>query len=45
MFAFEHFDFHPDIVALAKGIASGMPLGVCSARADVMNWPPGARAS
>ena len=27
MFAFEHFDFHPDIIAMAKGIASGMPLG------------------
>jgi 4-aminobutyrate aminotransferase len=45
MFAFEHFDFHPDIVALAKGIASGMPLGVMMARADVMDWPPGAHAS
>jgi 4-aminobutyrate aminotransferase len=45
MFAFEHFDFHPDIVAIAKGIASGMPLGVTAARADVMTWPPGAHAS
>ncbi len=45
MFAFEHFDFHPDIIALAKGIASGMPLGVMMARAEIMNWPPGAHAS
>src|SRR5262249_20669687 len=45
MFAFEHFDFHPDIIAIAKGIASGMPLGVTVARADVMTWPPGAHAS
>jgi 4-aminobutyrate aminotransferase len=45
MFAFEHFDFHPDIVTLAKGIASGMPLGVMIARADIMQWPPGAHAS
>jgi 4-aminobutyrate aminotransferase len=45
MFAFEHFDFHPDIVTLAKGIASGMPLGVMIARADIMKWPPGAHAS
>jgi len=45
MFAFEHFDFHPDIVALAKGIASGMPLGVTIARAEVMKWEPGAHAS
>ena len=45
MFAFEHFDFHPDIVALAKGVASGMPLGVMMARADIMDWPAGAHAS
>src|SRR5205814_110107 len=45
MFAFEHFDFHPDIVAIAKGIASGMPLGVTMARAEVMTWEPGAHAS
>lgn len=45
MFAIEHFDVEPDIVATAKGIASGMPLGVCTARAEVMNWPPGAHAS
>src|SRR5207244_13016652 len=36
MFAFEHFDFHPDIVALAKGIAYGMPLGVRIASAEIM---------
>ena len=30
---------------LAKGIASGLPLGVTSSRADVMDWPPGAHAS
>ncbi len=45
MFASEHFDFVPDIIALAKGIASGMPLGVMIARADVMDWKPGAHAS
>jgi 4-aminobutyrate aminotransferase len=45
MFAFEHFDFHPDIVAIAKGIASGMPLGVTIARAEIMTWEPGAHAS
>ena len=32
-------------MAVAKGIASGMPLGVTAARADVMSWPPGAHAS
>src|SRR5205814_3062070 len=45
MFAFEHFDFHPDIVAIAKGIASGMPPGVTMARAEIMTWAPGAHAS
>jgi 4-aminobutyrate aminotransferase len=45
MFAVEHYGVEPDIVACAKGIASGMPLGVCTARAEVMSWPPGAHAS
>lgn len=45
MFAAEHFDAIPDIMALAKGIASGMPLGATVARAEVMNWKPGAHAS
>jgi 4-aminobutyrate aminotransferase len=45
MFAAEHFDLKADIVNIAKGIASGMPLGVTCARADVMAWPPGAHAS
>jgi 4-aminobutyrate aminotransferase len=44
-FAFEHFGIQPDIVAIAKGIASGMPLGVMMAHADVMTWTPGAHAS
>jgi 4-aminobutyrate aminotransferase len=45
MFALEHFDAIPDIMALAKGIASGLPLGATIARADLMEWPPGAHAS
>jgi len=45
MFAFEHFDFEPDIIALAKGIASGMPLGLMLARTEIMDWVPGAHAS
>jgi 4-aminobutyrate aminotransferase len=44
-FASEHFDFVPDIMAAAKGIASGLPLSATIARADLMNWPPGAHAS
>jgi 4-aminobutyrate aminotransferase len=45
MFAAEHFDVTADIVNIAKGIASGLPLGVTCARKDVMTWPPGAHAS
>ena len=45
MWASEHFDCVPDILAVAKGIASGMPLGATVARADLMTWPPGAHAS
>ena len=44
-FAAEHFDLRGDIVTIAKGIASGLPLGVTCARRDVMSWPPGAHAS
>ena len=45
MFAIEHFGIEPDIICLAKGIASGMPLGAIVAKADVMNWPRGSHAS
>ena len=45
MFASEHFGVTPDIVTLAKGIASGMPLCATVAKAEVMNWTPGAHAS
>jgi 4-aminobutyrate aminotransferase len=45
MWAAEHFDAVPDIFAVAKGIASGMPLGATVARYDLMTWPPGAHAS
>jgi 4-aminobutyrate aminotransferase len=45
MFASEHFGLKADIVNIAKGIASGLPLGVTCARADIMSWPPGAHAS
>src|SRR5450759_4915805 len=45
MWAAEHFGMVPDIFTVAKGIASGMPLGATVARADLMTWPPGAHAS
>lgn len=41
-FAFEHFDVKPDILVMAKGIASGMPLSGIVASADLMGkWKPG----
>ena len=45
LFALEHWNVEPDILCLAKGIASGMPLGAIVARGDVMDWPPGSHAS
>jgi 4-aminobutyrate aminotransferase len=45
MFAIEHTGVQPDIVTIAKGIASGMPLGVTLARAEIMDWVPGSHAS
>jgi 4-aminobutyrate aminotransferase len=45
MFASEHFGLEPDILTLAKGIASGLPLSAMVARAEVMQWKPGAHAS
>jgi 4-aminobutyrate aminotransferase len=45
MFASEHYDVAPDIVTIAKGIGSGLPIGACVARADLMDWKPGAHAS
>jgi len=43
--AIEHSGVQPDIVCMAKGIASGMPLGICMSRADIMDWVPGSHAS
>jgi len=45
MFALDHYGVKADIVCIAKGIASGLPLGVCVSRADLMDWKPGAHAS
>jgi 4-aminobutyrate aminotransferase len=43
--AIEHTGVQPDIVCMAKGIASGMPLGIMMSRADIMDWVPGSHAS
>ena len=45
MWASQHFGVVPDIFTTAKGIASGLPLSAMIARAEVMNWGPGAHAS
>jgi 4-aminobutyrate aminotransferase len=45
MFASEHFGVQPDIVTLAKGIASGMPLSAMIARSELMGWSRGAHGS
>jgi 4-aminobutyrate aminotransferase len=45
LFAVEHWDVEPDIICMAKGIASGMPLGAIVAKDEVMDWPSGSHAS
>jgi 4-aminobutyrate aminotransferase len=45
MWASEHFGLTPDIIAVAKGIASGLPLSATVARAELMRWERGAHAS
>ncbi len=45
MFAIQHWDVEPDMITVAKGIASGFPLGALIARADLMDWEPGAHAN
>ncbi len=45
LFAVEHWGVEPDIICLAKGIASGMPLGAIIAKDEVMDWPSGSHAS
>ena len=43
--AVDHVGIEPDIICTAKGIASGMPLCAMIAKAEVMDWKPGAHAS
>lgn len=45
MWAADHFGVVPDILVTAKGIASGLPLGITVARWEIMEWEPGAHAS
>ncbi len=44
-FAIEHFGVRPDIITLAKGIASGMPMGAIIAPSKIMDWKPGSHGN
>lgn len=43
--AIEASGIEPDIIATAKGIASGMPIGAFIGRESIWTWPPGAHGS
>jgi 4-aminobutyrate aminotransferase len=43
--AIEHSGVEPDVVTMGKGIASGMPLGICMSRAEIMSWAAGSHGS
>ena len=43
--AIEHWGVEPDMITVAKGIASGMPLGALIARRSLMEWPPGSHSN
>jgi 4-aminobutyrate aminotransferase len=45
MWAMQHSGVETDLVTMAKGIASGMPLGVMMTKAHIMDWVPGSHAS
>jgi 4-aminobutyrate aminotransferase len=45
MFACEHWGIEPDILCVAKGIASGMPLGAMIARSEISTWTRGTHGS
>jgi len=44
-FAIEHWKTEPDIICMAKALASGLPLSAIVARAKVMDWEGGAHAT
>jgi len=43
--AINHFGIVPDIITLAKAIASGLPLGLTAAKYEIMNWEKGSHAT
>ena len=44
-FAIEHFGVVPDMIAVAKALCGGLPIGALIARSDLMTWGPGSHAS
>jgi acetylornithine/N-succinyldiaminopimelate aminotransferase len=45
-FAFQHHDWKPDVMAVAKGLANGMPIGACLARGKAADlFQPGNHGS
>lgn len=46
MFACQHWNVQPDVMTLAKGLGSGMPIGLVVAKKNIMQqWTPGAHAN
>ncbi len=45
MFATEHFGVTADIMCIAKALGSGLPIGACVAKSEIMDWHKGAHAS
>ena len=45
MFATEHYGVAPDIMCIAKALGSGLPIGACVAKSEIMDWHKGAHAS
>ena len=43
--AVEHWGVIPDIITLAKGLGSGMPIGAILGADEIMSWPPGSHGS
>jgi len=42
MWACQHWDVVPDIMCMSKAVAAGLPMGVCAAKGEVMDWDEGA---
>lgn len=46
LFAYQHYDFKPDVITLAKGLGGGVPIGACLARGEAAEvFKPGEHAA